>query len=77
MAPDETPREWAEARALLVHRLSEIEARTRELEQRIAKQNETLSELKLRIGAIAAGIATLVSAISFVLSHFGVTIGRK
>ena len=77
MAPSETPKEWAEARALLIHRLTEIETRTRELEQRIAKQNETLSELKLRIGTIAAGIATVVSLVSFILSHFGITIGRK
>ena len=74
---DETPKEWAEARALLVHRLSEIERKTRELDEKIAAQNSVITELKLKLGTIAAGVATAISIISWLLTHFGISIGRK
>ena len=78
MSPrDETPKEWTEARALLLHRLSEIEDKTRSLEAKIVQQNETITELKLKIGGIAAGISVAIGILSWLLSNFGITFGRK
>ncbi len=74
---EDTPKEWNEARALLAHRLFEIEEKSKELEEKIAKQNELLSELRIKFYGISAGIATLVSIIGWLLTHFGISIGRK
>ncbi len=74
---EETPREWFEARALLAHRLFEIEEKNKELEEKLTKQNEMLSELKIKVYGISAGIATVVGLIGLVLSHFGITVGKK
>ena len=77
MPRDETPKEWAEARALLLHRLSEIEDRAKSLEARIAKQNEIITELKIKIGGIAAMISAGIGILSWLLSNFGISFGRK
>ncbi len=77
MYPDQTPKEWDQARALLVHRLGKLEEKLQCLEKEIGRNRELISELRIKVYGISAGIATLVGLIGVILSHFGITIGKK
>ena len=69
MSPESngTPKEWAEARALLVHRLNEQDKAIKELAEMVYKQREIIFDLRLKIGGLAAVISTAISFISWFL----------
>ena len=71
MSDLQTPKEWAEARAQLVYRLRTIELEMTTLRKEITHQNELITELKLRVGTLAAGIAAAVSILTWLATHFG------
>ena len=69
--------EWAEARSLLYHRIKKLEAASEEAQRQIIDQDKKILVLQMRMGALSAAIAFVVSILPWILDHLGFGFGKK
>ena len=62
--------DWVEARALLRHRLNQLDRHVEILQEKVQEQDKEILALKIKVTSFSALIAFIISAIPPLLKYF-------